>query len=105
MVQQSRYRLRPHMYCKRTRKRTAVRRLLGPATERMPQQVAAEDLEKAEYEWDTTATPSGVYQIKIVASDRRDKGRLAAIRRCLRSFAVIAGCSRRPRDPSSSSPT
>ncbi len=31
-----------------------------------------EDLEKAEYEWDTTATPSGVYQIKIVASDRRD---------------------------------
>jgi hypothetical protein len=31
-----------------------------------------EDLEKSEYEWDTTTTPSGVYQIKVVASDRKD---------------------------------
>jgi hypothetical protein len=31
-----------------------------------------EELEKTEYEWDTTGTPSGIYQIKIVASDRRD---------------------------------
>jgi hypothetical protein len=31
-----------------------------------------EDLEKAEYEWDTTTTPSGVYQLKVVASDRKD---------------------------------
>ncbi len=29
-------------------------------------------LEKREYEWDTTTTPAGVYQLKVVASDRRD---------------------------------
>jgi len=28
--------------------------------------------EKKEYEWDTTTTPSGMYQLKVVASDRRD---------------------------------
>jgi hypothetical protein len=27
---------------------------------------------KTEYEWDTTATPSGIYRVKIVASDRPD---------------------------------
>jgi hypothetical protein len=31
-----------------------------------------EDLEKTDFEWDTTTTPSGVYQIKVVASDRKD---------------------------------
>src|SRR4029078_10212372 len=31
-----------------------------------------EDLEKKDYEWDTTAVPSGTYQLKLVASDRRD---------------------------------
>jgi hypothetical protein len=31
-----------------------------------------EDLEKKEYEWDTTTAPSGVYRLKVVASDRRD---------------------------------
>lgn len=31
-----------------------------------------EDFEKREYEWDTTTAPSGVYQLKVVASDRRD---------------------------------
>ncbi|HKB38076.1 MAG TPA: hypothetical protein VKD72_16635 [Gemmataceae bacterium] len=31
-----------------------------------------DDLEKTEYEWDTTTTPSGVYRLKVVASDRRD---------------------------------
>ncbi len=31
-----------------------------------------EDLEKKEYEWDTTTTPSGIYQVKVVASDRKD---------------------------------
>jgi hypothetical protein len=30
-----------------------------------------DDLDKTEYEWDTT-TPSGVYQVKVVASDRKD---------------------------------
>jgi len=31
-----------------------------------------QDLEKKEYEWDTTTIPSGLYQIKVVASDRKD---------------------------------
>jgi hypothetical protein len=31
-----------------------------------------EELEKKEYEWDTGGMPSGVYQVKVVASDRRD---------------------------------
>jgi sugar lactone lactonase YvrE len=31
-----------------------------------------ENLERTEYEWDTTTTPSGMYQIKVVASDRKD---------------------------------
>jgi hypothetical protein len=31
-----------------------------------------DDHDKAEYEWDTTTTPSGVYRLKVVASDRVD---------------------------------
>jgi hypothetical protein len=31
-----------------------------------------EGLDKKDYEWDTTTTPSGVYQLKVVASDRKD---------------------------------
>jgi hypothetical protein len=31
-----------------------------------------EDLEKKDYEWDTTAVPTGTYQLKVVASDRHD---------------------------------
>jgi hypothetical protein len=31
-----------------------------------------EGVEKREFEWDTTTTPSGVYQLKVVASDRKD---------------------------------
>lgn len=31
-----------------------------------------ENLEKREFEWDTTTTPSGAYQVKVAASDRRD---------------------------------
>jgi WD40 repeat protein len=31
-----------------------------------------DDLEKTEFEWDTTTTPSGVYRLKVVASDRKD---------------------------------
>jgi hypothetical protein len=31
-----------------------------------------EELDKPEYEWDTTTTPSGVYRLKVVASDRKD---------------------------------
>jgi hypothetical protein len=31
-----------------------------------------DDLDKTEFEWDTTTTPSGMYQVKVVASDRKD---------------------------------
>jgi hypothetical protein len=31
-----------------------------------------EDLDKTEFEWDTTTTPSGIYQLKVVASDRKE---------------------------------
>jgi hypothetical protein len=31
-----------------------------------------DNLTKTEYEWDTTTTPSGIYQVKVVASDRKD---------------------------------
>jgi hypothetical protein len=31
-----------------------------------------ESLEKCEFDWDTTTTPSGIYQMKVVASDRKD---------------------------------
>jgi len=30
------------------------------------------DLDRTDFEWDTTTTPSGIYQLKVVASDRRD---------------------------------
>src|SRR5262249_43093685 len=31
-----------------------------------------DNLTKTEYEWDTTTTPSGLYQIKVLASDRKE---------------------------------
>jgi hypothetical protein len=31
-----------------------------------------EDFDKTEYEWDSTTTPDGIYQLKVVASDRKD---------------------------------
>jgi hypothetical protein len=31
-----------------------------------------DNLDRTDYEWDTTTTPSGIYQIKVVASDRKD---------------------------------
>lgn len=31
-----------------------------------------DSLAKGEYEWDTTTTPAGQYQVKVVASDRKD---------------------------------
>ena len=30
------------------------------------------DLDRKDYDWDTTAIPSGIYQLKVVASDRKD---------------------------------
>jgi hypothetical protein len=38
-----------------------------------------DDLDKSDYEWDTTTTPSGTYQVKIVASDRKDNGEADAL--------------------------
>jgi hypothetical protein len=31
-----------------------------------------DDLSKREYEWDTTGMPSGIYQLKVVASDHKE---------------------------------
>jgi hypothetical protein len=31
-----------------------------------------DDLSETSYDWDTTTTPSGVYRLKVVASDRKD---------------------------------
>ncbi len=31
-----------------------------------------DDLDKMEYEWDTTTTPSGIYRVKVIADDRKD---------------------------------
>jgi hypothetical protein len=31
-----------------------------------------ENLDKTTFEWDTTTTPAGIYQVKLVASDRKD---------------------------------
>jgi hypothetical protein len=31
-----------------------------------------DDLDKTEFEWDTTTTPSGIYRAKVIASDRKD---------------------------------
>ncbi len=49
-----------------------------------------ENLEKREYEWDTTTTPSGIYRLKIVASDRKDNAPKDALtgERISRPFAV-----------------
>lgn len=30
------------------------------------------DLDKTDFEWDTTTTPSGIYRVKVIASDRKD---------------------------------
>lgn len=47
-------------------------------------------LTKSEYEWDTTTTPAGVYQVKVSASDRRDNpdGEALAGERISTSVAV-----------------
>ena len=52
-----------------------------------------ENYGKSEYEWDTTTTPSGVYRVKIVASDRTDNAESEALTgsRVRRSDA---GCTR-----------
>ena len=38
-----------------------------------------EDFDKTEYEWDSTTTPDGVYQLKVTASDRRDNADAEAL--------------------------
>jgi len=41
--------------------------------------VLEEELDKTDYEWDTTTTPFGVYQVKVVASDRKDNEEKSAL--------------------------
>jgi hypothetical protein len=31
-----------------------------------------DDLDKTDFEWDTTTTPSGIYRVKVIAGDRKD---------------------------------
>jgi outer membrane protein assembly factor BamB len=31
-----------------------------------------DDLDKTDFEWDTTTTPSGIYRVKVIATDRKD---------------------------------
>jgi hypothetical protein len=38
-----------------------------------------DDLEKTEFEWDTTTTPSGIYRFKVTASDRKDNPETEAL--------------------------
>ncbi len=38
-----------------------------------------EDLDKTDYEWDTTTTPSGLYRLRVVASDRKDNAEKDAL--------------------------
>jgi hypothetical protein len=38
-----------------------------------------DDCDKTEYEWDSTTAPDGVYQLKVVASDRRDNSDAEAL--------------------------
>ncbi len=38
-----------------------------------------ENLEKREYEWDTTTAPTGMYQVKVVASDHKDNATETAL--------------------------
>lgn len=39
----------------------------------------ATDLEKTEYDWDTTTVPSGNYQVRITASDRKENAEVEAL--------------------------
>jgi sugar lactone lactonase YvrE len=45
-----------------------------------------ENYEKKDFEWDTTGVPSGMYQIKVVASDRKDN----AAEECLSAERISA---------------
>ena len=38
-----------------------------------------DELEHTDYEWDTTTTPSGVYRVKVVATDRKDNPEAVAL--------------------------
>jgi hypothetical protein len=50
----------------------------------------AEGLDRKEFEWDTTTAPAGIYQLKVVASDRKDNSDEDALtgERISASFAV-----------------
>ncbi len=48
-----------------------------------------ENVSKSEYEWDTTTTPSGVYQLRVVASDRTDNPGTTALAGSRESAPII----------------
>ena len=52
-----------------------------------------DDCDKTDYEWDTTTAPDGVYQLKVVASDRKDNSDAEALTgertSSLRSWSAI----------------
>jgi hypothetical protein len=50
--------------------------------------VLEDNLDKKEYEWDTTTMPSGVYRVKIVANDRKDNAVALTGERISAPFAV-----------------
>jgi hypothetical protein len=49
-----------------------------------------EELDRTEYEWDTTTTPSGIYRLKVVGSDHKDNPAEDSLtgKRISASFAV-----------------
>ena len=49
-----------------------------------------DDCDKTDYEWDATTTPDGIYQFKVVASDRKDNSEAEALigERISNSFVV-----------------
>ena len=50
----------------------------------------ASELEKREFEWDTTTLPSGRYQVRVVASDAKDNGADAALTGQRQASVVIS---------------
>lgn len=49
-----------------------------------------DQLDRSEFEWDTTTTPAGLYQVKVIASDRKDNAAEEALtgERVSATFAV-----------------
>lgn len=54
-----------------------------------------DDLDKTEFEWDTTTTPSGIYRVKVIADDRKDNSESEALSGA-RVSAPVAVCHEAP---------